>query len=163
VSAATAGRALETTRYVTAVCTAALGAGLPLTAAPSGELVRLDDALSAVVPAVMATMADVVAEATGQRTSDDVAWRKAILDWLAPAMRARVAGDVALPMPKRAEVVDAEVIRQGRHDQGPQWRTSVVDVEVIADEEADDDPDTDEPGDAELVAEVERLRRVVAR
>ena len=88
---ATVGRMLESARYAATLAKIALDSGaMPLDAAPAPGLVRTDDALAAVVPAVMATMADALAEAVGQSSAEDVQWRQAILDWLGPAMGARV-------------------------------------------------------------------------
>jgi hypothetical protein len=118
----------------------------------------LNGALSAVVPATMETVRAVIVALLPVHTRDDVAYRSALLDWVPTAMSARVRGEDPPAMPERpplAEVVSEPPLRAKATHVSP---GGIVDAEIVD----DDDPDEDLPGDAELLADIERLRAMVA-
>lgn len=119
-------------------------------------MVPVDSALSAVVPATMSVIEDVIGATFELHSRADSDYRRALLDWIGPAMAARVRREAGPDVPVRPPL--AELVSEPRAEAAPRFVGDVVDAEVIPDDDDDDDPDTYEEGDDELVAQVERLR-----
>src|SRR4029077_2311564 len=121
---------------------------------PTG-LVTVDTAAQLVAEQTMAMAADLVGALLPLKSGGDVRYRDSLLTWCRDRMRAATSAEPLPDMPTAP--IEPETVFPGRDQPSPQWRTSVVDVEIIADDEGDDDP----PDLIELRAEVARLRTAV--
>jgi hypothetical protein len=154
-SADTVARLLEACRYSAGMVKLALDSGISLDPQPSAELTTVDSAAQLVVAAAMGCAQDLITLLLPLRDRADVSYRDALRLVARDRMAAAVRGEPLPPWPERpplAEIVSEPPVRRGQ-----QGRGDVVDAELV-----DDDPDTDEPGDAELLADIERLRAMVA-
>jgi hypothetical protein len=148
-------RLVESAKYTTVMATAALARGLPLDNPVPAGMVTLDAASQVIASATMAMAVDLVSELLPLRTAEDVRYRDSLFSWCRDRMRAVVAGGELPPLPVKPEVVEAEIMGAGGHDQGPVWRSEsgTIDAEVVTEE--DDDVVTEE--DQRLLDEYKRL------
>jgi hypothetical protein len=167
--AETIARLLEAARYSAGLVKLALDSGLPLDDPDGGQVVPVAAAIEqagvAVRGAVMGMASALVSALWPLKTPADVAYQDALLRWVQDAMRAQFAGESLPDLPESpAPFVDAREAQPGRATQEPGWRFRTVgDVQDQEQDDTvpDDDPDEDLPGDAELIARVERLRLAV--
>jgi hypothetical protein len=127
---------------------------------PPTGLVTVDTAAQLVAEQTMAMAADLVGALLPLKSGGDVRYRDTLLTWCRDRMRAATSDEPLPDMPTAP--IEPETVFPGRDQPSPQWRTSVVDAEIITDEKDDADDDEDDPPDlVELRAEVARLRTAV--
>lgn len=147
----TISRLMESVKYAAGVTKLALDSGLPLDPPPDAGMTSADVAYQAVAVATMAMAGDLVAALLPLQSSADVRYRDSLLVWARDRMRAATSGEPLPDMPTAP--IEPETVFGGRDQSSPQWRTGVVDAEIVTDP---DDVDEDLPGDRALIQRWER-------
>jgi hypothetical protein len=151
VTADSVARALECARYSASLAQLALQTGaLSLDEESDVQAAAVDAATALVAGWTLDVLAAALSALLPVHNAHDVQHRQAWFDWSRDALVAKARGDASLPAVPAVAVAEIAWQPAAKANHGS---PDVVDVDIVD----DGDIDEDLPGDAELIAEWERL------